>query len=335
MVGAASYNHKRIFCRVMHPFVIPFPMINLRQYRHFIATLESASLLEASRKLNISQPALSKSIATLESYYNVPLFQRLPRGVRPTLFALTLEPHARRLLHDVAESEAELAAVAAGSAGTVSIGVGAAFVRAVSDTIRDFDATAPDVQFNVITDHGRNLRQALLANRIAFYLGIANSERSDAMFEVEHLFTDAFACICSPDHPFAGRTVTPEECGDSKWIVADLEEPGRIALEACFVARVNRKPRVKVTTNADHLMRQFLTGTGYLSVTPEMSLNLPEFRDFSRFHLRGFDFRRHVGLVRRAGSYSSPLVARFAAMLSERLRTLPGGDRPAPQLPQV
>ncbi|WP_407649084.1 helix-turn-helix domain-containing protein [Devosia algicola] len=42
-------------------------MINLRQFNHFVAVLENGSLLGASNRLNISQPALSKSIIALES----------------------------------------------------------------------------------------------------------------------------------------------------------------------------------------------------------------------------------------------------------------------------
>lgn len=59
-------------------------MINIRQFRHFLAVLETGSFLGASKTMNISQPALSKSIASIESFYNVPLFKRLPRGVEPT-----------------------------------------------------------------------------------------------------------------------------------------------------------------------------------------------------------------------------------------------------------
>ncbi|MCR8723733.1 LysR family transcriptional regulator [Frigidibacter sp. ROC022] len=301
-------------------------MINLRQFRHFIAVLESTSLLEASRKVNISQPALSKSIGSLESYYGVALFQRLPRGVRPTAFALTLEPHARRLLHDLVESETEMAALASGSTGTVAVGVGAAFVPIASETIRDLDREFPEVRFRVITDHARNLRQALLGNQIEFYVGMANSELDDPMFEVERLFADNLLGICSRHHPFAGQVVRPEQCRDSEWIVPALEEPGRAALDAYFVSTLKRKPRVKVTTNADHLMRQFLSGTRYLSITPELSLRMREFSSFGHFRLAGFDFQREVGIVRRTGDFSTPLGRRFSEMLATRLRALPNPD---------
>ncbi|MEV8468654.1 LysR family transcriptional regulator [Fluviibacterium sp. DFM31] len=295
-------------------------MINLRQYSHFIAVLESASLLEASRKLNISQPALSKSIGALETYYDVALFRRLPRGVRPTAFALTLEPHARRLLHDEAESRAEMAAVAAGSSGTVAIGVGAAFVQVASDAIRNLDREVPNVQFKVITDHAHNLRQALLANRIEFYLGMANNEMSDPAFDVELLFADAFVGICAPQHPFSGKIVPPEKCLDSEWIVPDLEEPGRAALDAHFLSSLGRKPQVKITTNADQLIRQLLSGTRYLSIAPQSSMTMPGFQDFGHFRLQGFAFRREVGIVRRTGHVSTPLGRRFSKMLSTELQ---------------
>lgn len=296
-------------------------MINLRQYTHFIAVLESASLLEASRKLNISQPALSKSIGSLESYYGVALFRRLPRGVTPTAFARTLEPHARRMLHDMAESRAEMAAVASGSSGTVAIGVGAAFVQIVSDTIRELDRTVPEVQFTVITDHGHNLRQALLANRIEFYLGMANNEMTDPAFDVELLFADAFVGICSPQHPFAGQRIPPENCREGEWIVPDLEEPGRAALDAYFLSTLQQKPNVKVTTNADLLIRQFLSGTRYLSIAPELTLQMSGYQNFGQFWLEDFGFRRQVGIVRRAGHMSTPLGRRFSEMLRASLQS--------------
>ncbi|TNF17244.1 MAG: LysR family transcriptional regulator [Rhodobacteraceae bacterium] len=297
-------------------------MINLRQYRHFIAVLESASLLEASRKLNISQPALSKSIGALEEFYGVTLFHRLPRGVRPTALALTLEPHARRMLHDLSESTAEIASVASGSSGTVAIGVGAAFVGVVSETIRALDSDFPNVQFKVITDHGHNLRRALLANRIEFYLGMANNEMRDTLFDVAQLFADEFLGICSPDHPFAGRTIAPEDCRDSEWIVPDPEEPARAALEAYYVSTLTHPPRVKVTTNADPLMRHFLADTRYVSLSPALSLQMPESRALAQFRLQGFAFRRQVGIVRRAGSFGTTLGRRFSDALAARLRAL-------------
>ena len=52
-------------------------MANPRQYTHFLAALEQRTLLGAAQVVNLSQPALSKSIIALEEEYGVKLFDRI------------------------------------------------------------------------------------------------------------------------------------------------------------------------------------------------------------------------------------------------------------------
>ena len=51
---------------------------------HFKKVIETGSISKAGRLLFISQPALSKSIKTLELYYGVKLLERDQSGIRPT-----------------------------------------------------------------------------------------------------------------------------------------------------------------------------------------------------------------------------------------------------------
>lgn len=294
-------------------------MINIRQFRHFIAVLEHGSFLGASKEMNISQPALSKSIRSIESYYDVPLFKRLPRGVQPTAFALTLEPHARRILFDVAESRAEIASVAAGSSGRIAIGSGSSFVGMVSETMHALEQEIPGVRFTVLTDHAHNLRQALLGNRIDFYVGMANNEFDERAFDVKVLFVDRFTGLCRPGHKFEGKAVEPDQLAISEWIFPDLEEPARAALDAYFISHNQVPPKVKITTNAEAVMKRFLSGTDYLGATPLTNIQLPEFQGFGRFTLKGFDFERKVGIVRRKNAQSSPLIDKFITALSSNI----------------
>ena len=53
--------------------------MELRQLRHFLAVLEAGSLHRAAKKLNISEPALSKSISRLEEFLKVPLLEQSTR----------------------------------------------------------------------------------------------------------------------------------------------------------------------------------------------------------------------------------------------------------------
>lgn len=296
--------------------------MNVKQLNHFLAVLEHGSILKASLRLNLSQPALSKSIAGLEGYYGVPLFKRLPRGVEPTAFALALERHARRILTDFDTTRRVLGAIAAGSAGTVTFGTGSSFVAAVGETMSAFSNQWPKVDFTVITDHANHLRDALLGNRIDFFVGMYNRIAGDDAFEIEPVFTDRFIGICSPAHPFAGRQVTIDEVREADWIVPELEEAGRTALEAYFVDRAGMLPRFRIMTNSDVIVRQFIAGGRMLTIVPEANTGTEQFAEFGRFELEGFNFVRQVGIVRRANTASSPLLDRFIAALRERLNRM-------------
>ncbi|MGV3652494.1 MAG: LysR family transcriptional regulator [Devosia sp.] len=296
--------------------------MNVRQLMHFLAVLEHASILKASRQLNLSQPALSKSIATLEEHYGVKLFDRQARGVQPTAFALALERHARRILHDVETTRQVLGQLAAGTSGTVALGTGASFVSLVGDVVSEFSASHPDVDFSVVLDHADHLRTALLGNRIDFFVGMYNRLVGDAAFAIEPVFEDRFVGVCARDDDFAGRRVGFREALSRQWVVPELEEAGRSALEAYFIERSGLRPRLRVVTNADAIVRRFVASGGMLTVLPSANTGIDRFAGLDRFELEGFDFTRKVGIVRRQGMISTPLLDRFSSLLRQRLSAL-------------
>src|SRR5580658_3020836 len=66
--------------------ILPDP----RQLRYFLAVVEKGSLSGAAEALNISEPALSKSIRLLEQSLKVQLLERHSRGMVPTVFGRAL-----------------------------------------------------------------------------------------------------------------------------------------------------------------------------------------------------------------------------------------------------
>ncbi|OZC48474.1 LysR family transcriptional regulator [Rhodococcus sp. RS1C4] len=68
-------------------------MPTLRALECFVAVVDAGSVTAGAVKLNLSQPALSHQLASLETEIGTPLLERLPRGVRTT-------PTGRALLDD-------------------------------------------------------------------------------------------------------------------------------------------------------------------------------------------------------------------------------------------
>jgi len=295
-------------------------MINLRQFRHFLAVLEHGSFLRASKAENISQPALSKSISALEDSYRVKLFKRQPRGVVPTTFAHELQFHARRILRDYEQSTQELLSIAEGSIGRVKVGVGHSFIPYVAKLVETFRERNPEAEFLIITDHANRLSQALLANRIDLFVGMTNELQGDINYTVTPAFADRYVGVCSPEHHLAGKQVEIDELLSYEWIGPELEESGRMAVDAYFISHQRKRPKFRVVTNITEIMFSMLQNSEFITILPEKNVLDGKFEELAQFYPKGFDFSRHVGIVRRAGSISTPLNDQFEIELLDLLR---------------
>ncbi len=72
-------------------------MVPIEWYRNFVAVYRAGSVSRAARERGISQPAMSQSLAALETTLGAPLFERMSRGMRPTargeaLYAQVFDP---------------------------------------------------------------------------------------------------------------------------------------------------------------------------------------------------------------------------------------------------
>ena len=82
---------------IWQAYVLPI-IIELRYLRHFIAASEEKNISRASKRLHISQQAVSRQIKNLEEELEVPLFKRLRDGLELTDTGKTALVYAREVL---------------------------------------------------------------------------------------------------------------------------------------------------------------------------------------------------------------------------------------------
>ncbi len=80
---------------------INFELLDLRA---FLAVLETGSFHKAAEQLNLSQPALSRRIKSLEETLGAPLLERTTRRVAATIVGRELQPLLVRLLDELESS---------------------------------------------------------------------------------------------------------------------------------------------------------------------------------------------------------------------------------------
>src|SRR3954452_10285845 len=128
-------------------------MDRLAAMQAFVLVVDSGSFFAAARRLNVGQPALSKSIAQLEDRLGVKLLVRTTRGLAPTEAGLNFYERARRSIEEA--DEAELAARGAGSslAGKLCVSAAVTFARIhLMPRLPEFLAQHPDLEMEVVLD---------------------------------------------------------------------------------------------------------------------------------------------------------------------------------------
>ena len=80
------------------------------------------SLVKAAAALGVSQPALTKSLHELEDILQLRLFDRHPRGMRPTEAGAVFVQSARRVLAELHRLDEQLDLVSSSEAGAVTLG---------------------------------------------------------------------------------------------------------------------------------------------------------------------------------------------------------------------
>lgn len=97
------------------------PPIDLLTLRLFVAVCEERSINRAAAREHIALSALSRRVSELEAALGLILLRRHRRGIEPTSAGLSLLQHARVIVRDIGQMEADLAERAGGIRGVVRL----------------------------------------------------------------------------------------------------------------------------------------------------------------------------------------------------------------------
>lgn len=127
-----------------HPSV--FDELSVAQLRLFAAVVEKQSFSAAAKARGLSQPAVSRAVASMERSLGGALFSRTTRLVRPTSLGLTLYEQLSPLLEQLEQLEGLSQAQTTSLSGRLSVAAPGAFGRRfVAPVVERFLAAHPDV----------------------------------------------------------------------------------------------------------------------------------------------------------------------------------------------
>src|ERR1700745_707479 len=87
----------------------------------FVSGMQTTSFAAAARRMKVGQPAVSKSIAQLESKLGVPLFVRSTRGLTPTEAGQRFHERAKAALDAAEDAEVQARGTGKSLTGTLRV----------------------------------------------------------------------------------------------------------------------------------------------------------------------------------------------------------------------
>jgi len=176
--------------------------VKFRHLQCFLAVAQFGSVQQAAESLSVTQPAVSKTIAELESALGVKLFERGRHGAVTTREGQLFMPHASACVSALRQGVALLARDEGAVAATLDIGVLPTVATALlPDAMRRFAGEWPRVSVRLLTAANTELLERLKAGAISFAVGrLADPERMVGL-SFEQLYNEPMTVVVRAGHP--------------------------------------------------------------------------------------------------------------------------------------
>ena len=180
--------------------------LNPRDLHVFKTVAEHGNISKAADSLAISRPVISRTIAGLEHRLGVPLFDRSPQGVEPTLYGRALHKLAITVFDDLRRGVQEIEFLADPTAGELRFGCSDWAAGLVGVAVDRMSRRYPRITFDVVSSAAPALFLPELKER---NIELFVSGRVDALpkedFDEQLLYDDPLVVVANTRHPLARR----------------------------------------------------------------------------------------------------------------------------------
>ncbi len=297
---------------------INFELLDLRA---FLAILDTGSFRKAAELLNVSQPALSRRIKSLEQALGSPLLERTTRSVSPTIVGRQMQPMFLRIIDELETSVLTTTETGRRQAGQVTIAcVPTAAFYFLPQVIRRFNRQHPLIRFRIHDLSASEGLESVAQGETEFGINMLGASEADLRFTP--LMRDPFVLACRRDHPLARRrSLKWAELTDFPLIGVSRHSGNRTILD-------NALATAKIELNWFYEVNHLSTSLGLveaglgISVLPRLATPQVAHPVIVAIPIKNPVVTRTIGIVERRSGRLSPAASRFRDMLVESWSTV-------------
>jgi len=294
-----------------------------------VALDEFRHLGRASEFLSVTQPAVSKTLAEVERMFELQLFVRSTRGTEPTAYGSTVVRFARAVLADYQRTRDELAAVAAGGTGRVSVGTMVVatpglVVRSVQLLKQRSALTTVFLEEGDLT----RLLPRLRVGELDLIVGRLEPGYAAPDLETEALYTERMCIVVHRSHPLARRSrrVSWAELSQLPWVMRPPWASSRVKLLQQFYKHKLQPPADIVETASFLATLSFVRELPAVGFVAEAVASAFEKEGLVKLALPVPIELPAVGIIALRGRHRTPASAQLIECLEITAKTLQRPD---------
>lgn len=179
--------------------------MELRTLRYFIAVAQEGSLINASKRLHITQPTLSRQLADLERELGRQLFLRTRGGTELTEYGAVLLNYAQSITELVSKAEKDIKLPERSVMGSVHIAAGETkAMSTLAQAMRNTRNKYPGIDFQLHSGTSADLMDGLVRGQYDFLLECELQPHAN-LNVLELPFRDRWGVVVPSDHPLATK----------------------------------------------------------------------------------------------------------------------------------
>ncbi len=298
----------------------------LRHVELIAEVYDCRSVLKAAKRLNLSQPTVTKALQDIETTLGLPLFERSNRGLKPTPYGEIFARHAKIVLAQLRHAAEELEGLRAGYSGKVSVGtLLAASASILPDAIARLKKERPGVAISVAVGTYDLLMPSLRAGDLDMVLGRLPEEGRSSELVYEEFYAEPVCLVTRRGHPLTRkRRLGLRDLVHEPWLLPLPETTLRRQIERAFVEAGAAVPKNVIESVSILTNRVLLRKSDCIGVMPyHVALDDVEHGLLAFLPVKLKSIEGPVGAILRAPGELPPAARAFLECLRVAAQDVP------------
>jgi LysR family transcriptional regulator of abg operon len=292
-------------------------LIDPRALTTFQAVCQAGSISGGARRINLSQPSVSLTIAKLEHALGTPLLERTRTGVEPTPAGALLLARCASLETLLRDAEREIDLAGEGMIGPLRLGgTPGALVSLVPAALRAMEAQGRRIAVDILERPDRELVELLRRGEIEMACVTTEIDPPADGVEEITIARDSYALIVGRANDALPDTISLHDTRHLGWVLPEAQGAFRHQVDALFISSEVPIPRGAIRCDSLLTTKALVRDSDRVTILPttvasaEISIGV-----LRAITVREAAFQRRVGIRKLHGARLSAVGEAFLRIL--------------------